>query len=157
MIFIFIFIFIFWLYEIECINFSGRVERKNKARERDWSWICHIYRTMHTKSGSGSILIPAICALRHKCFGQVQASQLIRDAGRCPPTHLWVAIIIRNDPQLQVSFSNLAFIRSIGVDFGHFFTGSHQRGCSGRPNGLLVRNQYDLVADQHYLDRRCLQ
>ena len=47
----------------------------------------------------------------------------------------WVAILIRNDIQRQVSFTNLTFTEPIGVDFWD----SHRPGRG--PNGPLLRNR----------------
>jgi len=46
--------------------------------------------------------------------------------------------VIRNDVQLQVTFTNVTFTKSVGVDFRGIFAGGHRR--SGGPNGQLGRN-----------------
>ena len=63
--------------------------------------------------------------------------------------------VIRHNGHLQVIFTNVTSIKSIGFGFEGNFAGGH-RPCGG-PNGQLGRNRYDPVADQQYVDRCYLQ
>ena len=70
-----------------------------------------------------------------------RASQATR--GICPQAHLSSGSllgrnVVRNDVQLQVTFTNVTFTKSIGVDFEGIFASGDRP--SGGPNGQLGRN-----------------